>query len=135
MTKKILKLWFVGINFRESVKIFFSRPFNFANWGVIREIREIFWTRNFLTLKYISILSSFSSGLFGNDKTGDSSDDDIFSTKKSKPTPSASPVPEKKVDVSYIFRLQYVHMIPRIFWRGSWLEMKYDQEHVTQPRC
>ena len=30
-------------NFRESGKRYFSRPFNFANWGVIREIREIFW--------------------------------------------------------------------------------------------
>ena len=52
MTKNIWKLCLVGINFRESVKRFFLRPFNFANWGVICEIREIFWTRESLTLKY-----------------------------------------------------------------------------------
>ena len=52
MTKKIWKPCLLGSNFRESAKIIFSRPFNFANWGVIREIREIFWTRKFLTLKW-----------------------------------------------------------------------------------
>ena len=59
MTQKICKLCLVGINFRESAKRIFLRPFNFANSGVIREIREIFWTRNFLTLKYF--LFSFLS--------------------------------------------------------------------------
>ena len=53
MTKKIWKPCLLGNNFCKLLaKTFFSRPFNFVKWGVIRKIREIFWTRKFLTLKY-----------------------------------------------------------------------------------
>ena len=48
MSNKIWKLCLVGINFRESAKRLFSREYNFANWGVIHEIRENF-------LEYITL--------------------------------------------------------------------------------
>ena len=38
-------------NFANEGKKFFSREFTFANEGLIREIREIFFPRNFRTLK------------------------------------------------------------------------------------
>ena len=63
VTKKIWKLCSLGINFREWAKSIFSRELKFANFGVIREIREIFWTQKFLTLKYILICETQPGGI------------------------------------------------------------------------
>ena len=61
LNKKIWKQCFPGINFRESTMVNFSQEFTFTNLEVIREIREIFWTRNFLTLRSERFLKNINS--------------------------------------------------------------------------
>jgi len=51
MTKKDWNLCLVGINFRESAKKILCDHLISRIKGVIREICEILWTRNFLILK------------------------------------------------------------------------------------
>ena len=61
--EEIGKIWknFASINFRELINIEFFAYFTFANWAKIREIRESFYTRKFLILKYFDSLHSGSS--------------------------------------------------------------------------